>query len=633
MALANIAFELSKRNYRVLIIDWDLEAPGIERYFSSFEVNQVNEGLLQLLLSFENDKPTPDYTPYIWSIFTNHKHPISLITNGRDKDPAKYSLSLQNLDWSDFFSKQNGGLHLENLRKTWQNDFDFILIDSRTGLSDSSGICTILMPDILIPMFTPNYQSLFGIRDIVNFIQSSRQKLDVDRMALTVLPIPSRFGTRVEFKESQDWLERISDILSNCFNDWVPKWVDPKYIFERLKIPQIDYFSFGEKLAVVEQGTNDPEGMGYIYSKIADLLSSDFNDVESLIGLDNYKLLKKEYENNKSAGSKSEHFYDLFVSYSKDIYPWAREYFIPALSEYLNDELGYNPQIYFDIKSEELGFNFLNDVKSALAQSKAILIIHTENHLLRESNLTGIQNEISLLNKEHQIYNKPLFNILYTEGKNNNHIFHDLQFPVNTPFYDFSSFDFKLKGPNIKLHTLFGQEIEKLAHDIASSINNGERKKTETVQEDDQTKTLQLLAREYESVRKAMPSGNHRTSVMNDIVSKMKSVMNDSLSHLNVWTNSDLPGERLLAISKLQKFPNIDYLDWLSEHVGDIEKPFIGYQSSLALYETARSFRHENNDQVKTSLRTALENVKKYQFQDPNQVEVLESALRNFTKD
>ena len=43
MALANVAALLAEWGKRVLIIDWDLEAPGIERYFrtptvSSFHV-------------------------------------------------------------------------------------------------------------------------------------------------------------------------------------------------------------------------------------------------------------------------------------------------------------------------------------------------------------------------------------------------------------------------------------------------------------------------------------------------------------------------------------------------------------------------------------------------------------------
>lgn len=35
-ALANIAALLGKWGYRVLCIDWDLEAPGLHQYFSTF---------------------------------------------------------------------------------------------------------------------------------------------------------------------------------------------------------------------------------------------------------------------------------------------------------------------------------------------------------------------------------------------------------------------------------------------------------------------------------------------------------------------------------------------------------------------------------------------------------------------
>ena len=35
MALANVAALLSKWGQKVLVVDWDLEAPGIEKYFES----------------------------------------------------------------------------------------------------------------------------------------------------------------------------------------------------------------------------------------------------------------------------------------------------------------------------------------------------------------------------------------------------------------------------------------------------------------------------------------------------------------------------------------------------------------------------------------------------------------------
>jgi hypothetical protein len=40
-----------------------------------------------------------------------------------------------------------------------------VLIDSRTGLTDIRGICTMLMPEKLVVVFTPNRQSLTGVID------------------------------------------------------------------------------------------------------------------------------------------------------------------------------------------------------------------------------------------------------------------------------------------------------------------------------------------------------------------------------------------------------------------------------------------------------------------------------------
>ena len=49
MALANIAVLLVKKGLRVLAVDWDLEAPGLDRYFRQFEIQppDFNLGLLE----------------------------------------------------------------------------------------------------------------------------------------------------------------------------------------------------------------------------------------------------------------------------------------------------------------------------------------------------------------------------------------------------------------------------------------------------------------------------------------------------------------------------------------------------------------------------------------------------------
>src|SRR5436853_6005202 len=51
MAVANLAVILAQRGHRVLAVDWDLEAPGLDRYFANSDVvnPKVRGGLLKLL--------------------------------------------------------------------------------------------------------------------------------------------------------------------------------------------------------------------------------------------------------------------------------------------------------------------------------------------------------------------------------------------------------------------------------------------------------------------------------------------------------------------------------------------------------------------------------------------------------
>lgn len=51
MALANVATLLARWGYKTLLVDWDLEAPGLEFYFQDFvDIQQVvqQEGLVAL---------------------------------------------------------------------------------------------------------------------------------------------------------------------------------------------------------------------------------------------------------------------------------------------------------------------------------------------------------------------------------------------------------------------------------------------------------------------------------------------------------------------------------------------------------------------------------------------------------
>src|ERR1700733_2877695 len=83
MALANIAVELVKRQKRVLMVDWDLEAPGLEKYFEGTIRERRGAGLLPMLLNERADTDW-DYKPFLWKVILASGESIDLLHSGRE---------------------------------------------------------------------------------------------------------------------------------------------------------------------------------------------------------------------------------------------------------------------------------------------------------------------------------------------------------------------------------------------------------------------------------------------------------------------------------------------------------------------------------------------------------------------
>jgi MinD-like ATPase involved in chromosome partitioning or flagellar assembly len=282
MALANTAVLLARRGKRVLAVDWDLEAPGLPRHFASLKLEQEGRGLLPFVMQRQDNDGIESYRAYLGQVTDpESEKSFEVLPSGHETDP-EYSNNLERFNWHDFFQK-GGGDFFEKLRIEWKAKYDVVLIDSRTGLTDTGGICTIQLPDIVVAMFTANYQSLYGVRDVMRLVQQSRQRLSFERMSLTIIPLPSRFGTRSEFRESKKWLDEFVSAVGEFFMDWLPLSANPRMVLERMKIPQVDYFSFGERLAVVEDSNANPEGMTSPYNMIADLIESDLSNLSAIL--------------------------------------------------------------------------------------------------------------------------------------------------------------------------------------------------------------------------------------------------------------------------------------------------------------------------------------------------------------
>jgi MinD-like ATPase involved in chromosome partitioning or flagellar assembly len=368
MALANIAVLLARVGKRVLIVDWDLEAPGLDRYFHYFRVIPDGAGLMSMMTDASSGYNN-SYSDYTWTIDVGSVEPIKFLSSGREQDPSGYSSKLESFDWNSFFM-HGGGDYLEDLRRQWKSDFDFVLIDSRTGLSDTGGVCTIQLPDVVVVMFTANDQSMLGARDVMHYVRRARQSLAYPRMELTVFPLPARISSVSEFQESQKWIDRFSKEFAEFYDDWLPSWAHPKEVLQKVKIPQVDFFGFGEKLPVVEQGVQDPSGMGYAYDLVARILGEGFKDVHETLGLREHVQEERRFE---PAG---DYEWDLYISCPELSYliVWVED-FLDRLRFELEAEVGRSPNIFWDRRELVLGKAWPDPISHALLHSRLLLPI------------------------------------------------------------------------------------------------------------------------------------------------------------------------------------------------------------------------------------------------------------------
>lgn len=271
MALANVAALLAKWGQRVLVVDWDLEAPGLEKFFLRWVSGSRKQtpGLIEIIQNCGQTNIL-SWKDCILRASIPDAETISIISAGKDDD--EYSTRLRQLNWDFLFQEKGFGLFLEKLRKEWAQEYDFILIDSRTGVTDIGGICTIHLPDILVTFFTTTEQSLLGVKDVMHRASHGHSDLPVDRCKLIIIPIPARDESHAEYELAAEWRKRFAENLKDFYVEWIPKGETAERVMDYLKIPYFSYWSFGEKLPVLEEDPDNPKKLAFSYQLVARLM-------------------------------------------------------------------------------------------------------------------------------------------------------------------------------------------------------------------------------------------------------------------------------------------------------------------------------------------------------------------------
>jgi cellulose biosynthesis protein BcsQ len=284
MALANVGVLMASEGHRVLLVDWDLEAPGLEVYFERATglVGNPSEtcGVVDLLQSHTSGSPLPWDKCLLRAEFFGHS--LDILTSGRRTDD--YQRRVQGLDWERLFREHRIGNYINSLRDEWRERYDFVLVDSRTGITDIGDICTVILPDVLVFLFVTNHQSVDGTRDVMARAVKARAKMPVNRSKLLAVPVPARDERDREYDKSVEWQGIFAEEFSDLYREWLPKEVSPADALNRLFIPYVASWSFGEHIPVVESEREraDPTSLGAAYARLATLLSNrlDWSAIE-----------------------------------------------------------------------------------------------------------------------------------------------------------------------------------------------------------------------------------------------------------------------------------------------------------------------------------------------------------------
>ena len=168
LALTNVAWDLAFSGKKVLVVDFDLEAPGLSWMFG---VKNHSKGLSEYINDYLVTGSSPEVSEYCY----RYEHEDLVNTGGSILVLPAYgsrteqAISYNSIDWRDLYANHHGYLMIEDLKAQWREllDVDYVLVDSRTGHTDVEGICTRQLPDAIVALFFPNNQNLQGLSEVV----------------------------------------------------------------------------------------------------------------------------------------------------------------------------------------------------------------------------------------------------------------------------------------------------------------------------------------------------------------------------------------------------------------------------------------------------------------------------------
>jgi MinD-like ATPase involved in chromosome partitioning or flagellar assembly len=295
MALANAAWILAANGKRVLIADWDLESPGLHRFFEPFMEAGMSDrpGIIDFIRKYswaaveaENspdafhtgssepeasnaardtitamiDKHISEVRNYTIPLTEKFPEPGALhfLSPGKQTN-GDYEQSLVQMDWDNFYDNLYGALFLDALRALLKREYDYVLIDSRTGFSDVADICTVHLPDIVVDCFTLSTQGIHGAALVADSIQEHNHR------DIAIFPVPMRID-RTQNEKVEEGLAFAADKFGELPTGMSE--AERREYWSEVEVPYQPSYACEETLAVFGDAPGSPVSLLSAYERI-----------------------------------------------------------------------------------------------------------------------------------------------------------------------------------------------------------------------------------------------------------------------------------------------------------------------------------------------------------------------------
>ncbi|MES2128767.1 MAG: tetratricopeptide repeat protein [Pseudomonadota bacterium] len=236
-ALSHTAVLLAARqraSVPVLMIDWDLEAPGLHQQFDEHDCASEHGGVLEFfeacrvrLHELGQGPAAPsgealagqvldaiDWHGFITRV--DPARPLYLMAAGRFD--ASYGERAGGFDWDALFIACPALLRCFGARMA--GHFQHVLVDARAGRSALVSLCTTVLPRKLVALFTPEAGSLEGMAGVVERAIAYRASHAEEQRALLVYPVAAGVDS-VDAERRQAWRAHyqgtLEALLCQCY--------------------------------------------------------------------------------------------------------------------------------------------------------------------------------------------------------------------------------------------------------------------------------------------------------------------------------------------------------------------------------------------------------------------------------